>query len=89
MHLHKRANQADQKQKPQKINTRYACHDLSVWNKRQKSDLLSQNQNQNQLDKDKKGTELFANKRRHLVSLFTLQLIVFRGSFLKIFLQIQ
>ena len=21
----------------------YACHDLSVWNKRQKSDLISQN----------------------------------------------
>ena len=42
MLLHQRANHADQKQWPQKI-TEYACHDLSVWNKRQESHLISQN----------------------------------------------
>ena len=35
MLLHHRANHADHKQ--------YACHDLSIWNERQKSHLLSQN----------------------------------------------
>ena len=42
MLLHQRVNHADQKQWPQKI-TEYACHDLSVWNKRQESHLISQN----------------------------------------------
>ena len=40
MLLHQRANHADQKQWPQIIE--YACHDLSVRNKQQKSHLLSQ-----------------------------------------------
>ena len=41
MRLHQRANPADQKT----ITTvnRYVCHDLSVWNMRLKSHLLSIN----------------------------------------------
>ena len=41
MLLHKRADHADQKQQPQKINMRVTTS--QVWNKRQKSNLLSQN----------------------------------------------
>ena len=41
MLLHKKADHADQKQQPQKINMRVTTS--QVWNKRQKSNLLSQN----------------------------------------------
>ena len=40
MLLHQRANPANHIQKPQEKINKYACHDLSVWNKRQKSHLL-------------------------------------------------
>ena len=40
MLLHQRADPANHIQKPQEKINKYACNDLSVWNKRQKSHIL-------------------------------------------------
>ena len=60
MLLHKRADHADQKQKPQKIYTRYACHDLSVRDRGDHFKMV--------------GQKNLANTRKHEVQCFAIYL---------------